>query len=168
MNIGCSKFYNQYQRDDGLTGGIMALWCTHGICLGFHCIPLGKGWNDVFLALLTRWKVAPRYVIYDFACALAPYCMTQEPDFFKNTVFLIDNFHAAGHTKCSAACFLTTYARHNLLLESVNSSAGESGNGALNRIRTSLKYMSQERAIVYLKVFLSIWNRVKRNKMTTA
>lgn len=140
----------------------MALWCTHGICLGFHCIPLGEGRNDVFAALLTRWKTAPKYVIYDFACALAPYCMTREPEFFKDTIFLIDNFHSAGHTKCSPACFLTNYAKHDILLEKINSSAGESGNGALGRIRMSLKYMSQERAIIYLKAFLSVWNRTKR------
>jgi hypothetical protein len=96
-DIGCEKFYEAYHTH-GLTGGIMAAWCQHGVCLGFHCIPQGEGRNDVFSALYCYWETAPKYVIYDFACALAPYCMVREPTFFKDTIFLVDSFHAKGHT----------------------------------------------------------------------
>ncbi|KAJ6464103.1 hypothetical protein C8R45DRAFT_940278 [Mycena sanguinolenta] len=71
----CSKFYSQY-GERRLTGGIMSL--------------------------ITRWEKAPKRVIYDFACALGPYCMTREPTFFANTQFLIDDFHSVGHTKSPA------------------------------------------------------------------
>lgn len=43
--IGCPKHYSSYGTK-GLTGGIMAIWCTHCICLGFHFIPKGEGCND--------------------------------------------------------------------------------------------------------------------------
>ncbi|KAF7302880.1 hypothetical protein MKEN_01250200 [Mycena kentingensis (nom. inval.)] len=149
----CSKFYAQY-GERRLTGGIMCVWCTHSICYGFHCIPRGEGRNDVFSALVTRWETAPKRVIYDFACALGPYCMTREPEFFSNTQFLIDDFHSVGHTKCSDAAFLKTHCNVDPRLGYINSSAGECGNSGLARIRKSVSYMSQSRAIVYTKVFL--------------
>ncbi|TFK58249.1 hypothetical protein BDN72DRAFT_739945, partial [Pluteus cervinus] len=105
----CSKYYSTYGQQR-LTGGIMCVWCTHSICYGFHFIPSGEGRNDVFSAIYTRWPVAPKRVIYDFACALGPYCLTREPEFFADTCFNIDSFHAKGHTKCSPAAFLSTYA----------------------------------------------------------
>ncbi|KAJ2911912.1 hypothetical protein MD484_g8501, partial [Candolleomyces efflorescens] len=120
---------------DGLTGGIMVAWCTHS------------------------------RVVYDFACALGPYCMLREPDFFKNTFFAIDHFHAAGHSKCSPAAFLSEYANADPRLVAINSSAGECGNSGLKKIRKSVSYMGQERAIIYTKVFLSAWNRTRIRSM---
>lgn len=139
----------------------MVCWCSHSICYGFHCIPNSEGRDDVFSALVTRWRVAPKHVIYDFACALGPYCMLREPQFFANTLFAIDDFHAQGHTKCSTAAMLCEYAQVNTHLKKINSSAAECGNGALRKIRKSVSYMGQLRAIIYTKVFLCIWNRLK-------
>ncbi|KAL0058334.1 hypothetical protein AAF712_015002 [Marasmius tenuissimus] len=137
----CAKYYSTYSKQR-LTGGIMAVWCTHSVCYGFHCIAKAEGRNDVFSAMYTRWPKAPDRVVYDFACALGPYCMTREPKFFSETQFLIDKFHAPGHTKYN-----------------VNSSAAECGNSGISRIRKSVSYMRQNRAILYTKTFLSVWNR---------
>jgi hypothetical protein len=98
-------------------------------------------------------------VVYDFAFVLGPYCMTREANFFADTLFLIDGFHAKGHTKCSPAAFLLTYSDVDPRLHHINSSTGECGNGGLAQIRKSVSYMSQDRAILYIKVFLLIWNR---------
>jgi hypothetical protein len=163
--IGCPKYYEAYVKA-GMTGGLMALWCPHGICVGFHCIAQGEGRNDVFSALLTHWPTAPEVVIYDFACALAPYCMTREPEFFKRTRFLIDDFHQKGHVKCSKAAFLKTYGAYDPELSQLNSSAAESGNAGLRRIGKSVSYMTQARGIVFTKTYLSCWNRVKLLAMT--
>ncbi|KAF6758653.1 hypothetical protein DFP72DRAFT_1032109 [Ephemerocybe angulata] len=160
----CGKYYSQY-GERRLTGGIMVCWCTHSICYGFHCIPFSEGRDDVFSAMVTRWHVAPKRVIYDFACALGPYCMLREPQFFGNTYFAIDHFHANGHTKCSPAAFLSEYSNVDPSLSAINSSAAECGNGALRRIRKSVSYMGQERAIIYTRVFLSVWNRLKLRRM---
>ncbi|KAJ7080267.1 hypothetical protein C8R43DRAFT_909977 [Mycena crocata] len=156
--VNCNKFYGQYGKQR-LTGGIMCVWCTHSVCYGFHCIPAGEGRNDVFSAIVTRFKKAPAEVCYDFSCALAAYCMTREPKFFAQTRFVIDDFHSTGHTKCSSACFLKTYAKVDERLSKLNSSAAECGNGGLGRIRKAVSYMGQRRAIVFTRVFLSIWNR---------
>jgi hypothetical protein len=160
----CSKYYLQYGQNR-LTGGIMCAWCTHSICYGFHCIPSGEGRNDVFAAMITRWPKAPRRVIYDFACALGPYCLLREADFFAKTDFLVDSFHAKGHSKCSEAAFLSTYTAVNPALAGVNSSAAECGNGGIKRIRKSVSYMGQRHATVYTGVFLKIWNRLQIRRL---
>ncbi|KZV89690.1 hypothetical protein EXIGLDRAFT_617879 [Exidia glandulosa HHB12029] len=158
--IGCDKYYEAYGKG-GLTGGLMALWCTHSICYGFHIIPKGEGRNDVFSALYCYWETMPEVLIYDYACAVAPYCMAREPDLYKATLAVVDKFHGANHKSCSGACMMTNYIRTDPSLDKYNSSAAESGNSALGRIRKSMSYMTQEHAIVFTQVFLSLWNRMK-------
>ncbi|KAJ6584550.1 hypothetical protein B0H19DRAFT_1206368 [Mycena capillaripes] len=130
----CSKFYAQCGQQ-WLTGGIMCVWCTHSICYGFDCIPLGEGCNDVFSTIITHWLTALKRVIYDFACALSP--------FFADTHF--------GHTECSSATLLKSYAEVDPRLGRINSSAGECGNGGIGRIRM---------AVSFTQKFVVIWNRV--------
>lgn len=160
----CNKFYDQYGKRK-LTGGIMVCWCRHSIAYGYHCIPNAEGRNDVFSAMYTRWQSAPEVIVYDFACALQPYSMTREPNFFGRSLFLIDGFHCTGHSKCSEACFMTNYSATDPSLAKVNTSAAECGNGGLSKIRTSVRYMGQRRAVIYTKIFLSIWNRMKILRM---
>jgi hypothetical protein len=143
----------------------MVAWCTHSICYGFHCIPKAEGRDDVFSALVTRWPTAPATVVYDFACALGPYCLLREPEFFADTKFVIDAFHAKGHTKCSDAAFVKTYARVDPRLETVNTSAAECGNNVIGRIKKSVSYMGQSRAVRFVRTMLCVWNRLKRRKM---
>ncbi|EJD33827.1 hypothetical protein AURDEDRAFT_76662, partial [Auricularia subglabra TFB-10046 SS5] len=163
-NIGCSKYYQLYGRK-GLTGGLMVAWCTHSICVGFHCIPRGEGRNDVFSSLFCYWPTAPDDVVYDFSCALALYCMLREARFFRLTRFLIDAFHSEGHTRCSKACFIRQYREFEAHLRGFNSSAGESGNAGLAKIRKPLSYMAQRHAVIFCHVFLAIWNRERRKKL---
>ncbi|TEB38232.1 hypothetical protein FA13DRAFT_1751927 [Coprinellus micaceus] len=128
----CGKYYSEY-KERRLTGGIMVCWCQHSVCYGFHTIPESKGRNNIFSALVTRWPLAPERVVYDFACALGP-----------------------------PAAFLSEYENTNPHLSSINSSAAECGNGVLRKIRKSVSYMSQERAIVYTKLNEQ-WKRDDRN-----
>lgn len=152
----CRKFYGTYQRQ---TGGLMILWCQHSISYGFHVIPRGEGRNDVFSAIYTRWPTAPKHILYDFACALGGYALLREPGYFKDTLFLTDRFHAAGHTACSSSTFVDRYTSHIPELEKVNDSAAECGNAVLGRIRKSVSYMTQKRAVAFSHHFLSVWNR---------
>ncbi|KZV90750.1 hypothetical protein EXIGLDRAFT_770508, partial [Exidia glandulosa HHB12029] len=148
--IGCNKFYETYGKR-GQTGGLMAAWCPHCVCLGFHCIPKGEGRNDVFSALFTRWKKPPKVVIYDFACALGPYCMMREPEFFGETRFLIDGFHAKGHTRCTKACFISAYKKNSPALADVNSSAAECGDPYLF-VRGTRAHVRNTRALLVRKL----------------
>ncbi|KAL9931788.1 hypothetical protein V8E36_009338 [Tilletia maclaganii] len=160
----CKKYFADYvsQRQ---TGGIMALWCRHLICVGFHIIPRCEGRNDVFSAIFTRWPTPPTTIIYDFACQLAPYCLAREPMFFKDVLFVVDQMHQHGHSTCTTSSFLSTYMPTNPELQHVNSSAAECGNAGFSRIRKSVSYCAQEHAVLLIKQFLSVWNRRRMLKM---
>ena len=156
----CGKYYDTY-RKQGLVGGLMVLWCRHSICVGFHVIPTSEGRNDVFSAIYAHWPTAPKVVVYDFACQLAPYCLLREPRFFRDTRFLVDQFHASGHTKCSRASSSTYAMQFDPNLQVINTSAAEVGNSGAAKIRKSVSYMTQGHAIQYTKVYMDIINRCK-------
>ena len=137
----------------------MAFWCPHLVCLGFHKMPKVEGRDDVFSALYCYFETAPSVVIYDFACQLAPYCMNREPEFFKKTLFAIDEMHSNGHSSCSQSCFLANYMQTRTDLKPVNSSAAECSNSGLNRIRKSMSYMTEANAILYTQTYIAVWNR---------
>ncbi|KAK7015569.1 hypothetical protein VNI00_019063 [Paramarasmius palmivorus] len=154
----CNKFYKTYSKNK-LTGGIMVLWCRHSICLGFHTIPSAEGRNDVFSAIYTRFVKAPKVIVYDFACQLATYCLVREARFFRETLFLIDEFHAHDHTRCGQAFFASNWMRYNDMVRQINTSAAECGNKGMKRIRKIVAYMNYENALVFTKAFLDVWNR---------
>lgn len=160
----CGKYYNTYKKAR-LTGGIMVLWCPHSVCVGFHIIPRAEGRNDVFSALYTHWPVAPKIIVYDFACQLAPYSMVREPIFFQGTRFFMDEFHETGHTKCSSASSATHGMQYDPDLQVVNTSAAEVGNSGIGKIRKSVSYMTQTHAIEFTKVYMDVMNRCKRRAM---
>ena len=160
----CGKYYDTYKKR-GLVGGLMVFWCCHSICVGFHVIPTCEGRNDVFSALYTQWPTAPKVIVYDFACQLAPYCLLREPQFFCNTRFLVDQFHASGHTKCSQASSLTYAMQFDPNLQVINTSAAEVGNSGAAKIRKSVSYMTQCHAIQYTKVYMDVMNRCKIKTM---
>lgn len=154
----CKKYYSTYKKQT-LTGGLMAIWCKHNICLGFHKIPKAEGRNDVFSGLYVYFQKAPEVVIYDFACQLGAYSMSREPEFFKDTCFVIDEMHAKGHSSCSQASFSSNYMQCSPRLQGVNTSTAECSNSGLSRIRKSVHYMNQKHAILLTYVYICIWNR---------
>ncbi|KAI0685749.1 hypothetical protein C8T65DRAFT_591917 [Cerioporus squamosus] len=162
----CNKFYKTYSRNK-LAGGILVLWCTHAICLGFHTIPIAEGRNDVFSAIYTRFPVAPEIIVYDFACQLAPYCFVREARYFMHTRFLIDEMHAHDHTRCGRACFASNLMPYDERVRDANTSAAECGNGGMGRIRKTVSYMKYEHSVVYTKTFLDIWNRKVLRRMSS-
>jgi hypothetical protein len=78
-----------FMLTEGLTGGLLVIWCRHGIAIGFHNIPVGEGRNDVFSVIYTRFPTPPKFIIYDFACTLGPYSLLREAEYFKNPYFLM-------------------------------------------------------------------------------
>ena len=153
----CKKFYKTYSWNN-LTGGILVLWCTHSICLGFHSIPTAEGRNDVFSAIYTHFPQAPKIIVYDFACQLAPYCLVREARYFRDTRFLIDEMHAHDHTRCGQACFASNLMQFDERIRSINTSAAECGNKGVNRIRKTVSFMTYEHAVVFTKAYMDVWN----------
>lgn len=162
----CNKYYDTYKKQK-LTRGLMAFWCPHLIWLGFHMMPSTEGRDNVFSAILTYWKTAPQMIIYDFVCQLAPYCLVREPEFFRNMMFVIDAMHSTSHSSCSQAFFIQNYILMSASLKSVNSSAAECGNSGLARIRKSVSYMTESHAILYVHMYLSVWNHIRMRKFQT-
>lgn len=154
----CQKYYVQFRKR---TGGMCVLWCPHGIAVGFHIIPKAEGRNDVFSAIFTRWKKAPKVVVYDFACQLFVYNIRREPSYWLDTVHVIDTFHFRDHNKCSQAFNMLTFAKADPIMETIRDTAAEVGNSGLARIRKSIKYMSQANAMMLTKIYLEIHNRRK-------
>ncbi len=154
----CKKYYSTYKKKQSLTGGLMAFWCQHLVCLGFHKIPKAEGRNDVFSGLYVYFDKAPDVVVYDFACQLSDYAMSREPEFFKDTLFVVDEMHANGHSACSQASFSSNYMQCSPRLQEVNTSAAECSNSGLSRIRKSISYMSQNHAILLIYVYICVWN----------
>ena len=42
----------------------------HGHCYGFHIIPGSEGRKDPHASLNTHCEIAPKNIVYDFACSL--------------------------------------------------------------------------------------------------
>lgn len=99
-DINCSKSFATYDRS-GFTGGFLTQWCPHAI--------FWRRLKQCIQRLLDTVGTPPAFLIYDFGRALEPYCMVRKAEYWRNTVFMVDSFHAKGHSKCGAACMAGTY-----------------------------------------------------------
>lgn len=143
------------------TGGIFLWFCKHGVCYSSYVLPGAEGRDEAFSFLLKYLKKPPKYVIYDFACALHSYCLNREPEFFKNTIFLVDYFHWLGHVACAQSYNINEYPQ----LRYLNEEIAEQCNSAYARVRNCVTMMSQNNFVLMLRLYLDIWNEKKLQKM---
>ena len=83
---GCCHQFVSRSRGSKRTGGIFVWFCKHGICYCFYIIPNAEGRDEAFSFLFKYFPVAPKVVVYEFACALQDYCMNRQPSHFKDTL----------------------------------------------------------------------------------
>lgn len=120
-------------------------------------MPKHEGRNDAFSFLVQYLKVAPKVIIYDFACELQNYCLNREPAFFKDTRFFVDGFHWYNHTACARSY-------DSKLIEDMrlwNTQLAEQCNSALKIVKNSVTRMSQGLFVSSLRLFLHSWNQKK-------
>ncbi|POY70585.1 hypothetical protein BMF94_6409 [Rhodotorula taiwanensis] len=160
----CNKLYSTYGKN-GLTGGMMGLWCPHGVCIGAHLMSSAEGRDEVFSALFTRRKKAPNIVIYDFSCQLGPYCWIRAPEYFAETRFYVDQLHSYNHTDCAKSAQWASAVRADPDLKRINTSLAETAHATLRRIKKSISYMLEMHAILFLWVSIQLFNRRKLRKM---
>jgi hypothetical protein len=98
-------------------------------------------------------------VVHDFACSLGDYCFSREPEFFKDTLFIIDKFHSTNHKSCTQSSKIHAYLA-DPLIQSINSNAAEHLNSGLKRLRTSVSGMSEKRSIAYVDTYVCVRNRL--------
>ncbi|XP_066929541.1 uncharacterized protein [Clytia hemisphaerica] len=130
----CRKNYSGHPN---LTSGIFTLYCQHGICYGYQVMHKEESPDTPFTIFKTRFPIAPKMVVYDNCCALHAYCLNRDPEFFKDTLFLIDRFHWKNHRACSFGYCLAKYPA----FKNLNSQINEQQNAATKKLKTQLSYM---------------------------
>jgi hypothetical protein len=68
----CNKYVLYH---NGLTPGIFAIFCPHGICVGFKIMSTCEGPGTAFQFIFHRFKWAPKLIVYENACNLHKYCV---------------------------------------------------------------------------------------------
>jgi hypothetical protein len=165
LHLDCIELCNkQFDVKRKYTGGIMCFWCEHGISYGFHMIQQSEALRDILSALLIHWSKSPKIIIYDNACHLMKYCHSREWDYFKNTTFLIDEFHQYNHTNCSEVHSMKAYKlSRGVKYLFKNDSVAESGNSGLIKIKPSMNFLQADAAFTYTLIQLELQNIVKTN-----
>lgn len=135
------------------TGGVFSWYCRHGVCYAFYVIPTAEGRNEAFSFLYSYFKRAPRFVVYDFACALSEYCLNRAPQFFKDTTFLIDRFHIGNHSACGLGFALQPYDQHPALA-GINTQVAEQAHSALQKIKPIVTQMKQQSYMQAMRLYL--------------
>lgn len=139
------------------TGGVMTVFCEHGVCYAAFIIPKAEGRDELFSFIIKYLRRPPEIVVYDFACAFQEYCLNRLPGWFKNTEFFIDRTHWPGHKTCTLAYCLSLIKKLNHL----NSQAAEQCNSVLRLYERTLSRMSQVPFMLCLRLVLDNWNRKK-------
>ncbi|XP_062376267.1 uncharacterized protein LOC134064364 [Sardina pilchardus] len=154
---GCRKTIGHHST---LIPGIFTLFCVHGVCYGFAVMETSESVNIPFTILRTRFQSGPRVVLYDNACKLHAYALNRDPDFFKETWFLVDRLHWKNHTGCNGGYNMDLYPQFSAL----NSQVAEQFNSRLKRLKHHLPYMSRENFIRHVKLFLWYHSRQQKKK----
>lgn len=166
----CNK-YNKKCR--GMTPGIFAMFCPHGVCLGFRIMSRHEGPRTAFEMVYERFKVAPGVIIYDNACNFHRYCMKRQRAYFSNTLYLIDRMHSSGHVGCPESFNMRVYPgtmeiMPGMTIEKLNSQVAEQGNSRLENICTQVAFMKQENFMKYVKFYMYCKNEIlieRQNKL---
>jgi hypothetical protein len=150
-STGCRHAFTMSNKK---TGGVFTIFCPHGICLGFFMLPQAEGRSEIYSFIMKHFVVAPKLIIYDFACALEEYFLNRAPAFVKYTRFLIDRLHFFNHTTCADGYCLSAYEQYNY----INSQIAEQGNSRLTDIQDAASQMTQEHFMQNFEFFMSCWN----------
>ncbi|KAL3868428.1 hypothetical protein ACJMK2_041236 [Sinanodonta woodiana] len=143
----CAKFSKGHPH---LLPGVFTLFCPHGICYGFQVMKVHESPDVPFTLLRTRFRKAPKLVVYDNACSLHVYSLNRDPVFFKDTSFRVDSLHFRNHTACGPSYELKAYPQFSKL----NSQVVEQSNSRLQRLKGSLSYMTQNNFMKHCKFYL--------------
>lgn len=89
----CNKYYDRYGKN---SSGLFVVFCLDcNAVIGAHVMLFSESVRTVFRLVFTRWEVAPEVIVSDNCCNLSKFCMLREPDYFKDTFFMIDRLHAS-------------------------------------------------------------------------
>ena len=175
----CTKYKLKHNT---LTPGIFLIFCPHGICLCVKIMTSYEGPKTAFDIIMARFKVAPRYIIYDNCCNLHRYCIRREPGFFYRTTFLIDRMHQCNHTACHEGYFLSSLPQdegmidekrdddgrvvvRGLTVGDLNTQVCEQANARLQNVKTQCAFMKQLNFLALIRFYLYDCNMKKKKKL---
>ena len=169
--IPCTKHLTSHP---GLTPGIFAVFCPHGLCMGYVIMSRSEGPKTFFDFICHRFSKAPKIIVYDNACNLHRYCLRRQPNFFAHTWFLIDRLHQRGHVACHEGYNMDVYPKEEVIvpmwsgdgivlpeitLGKFNSQAAEQCNSKLDQIASQVAYMTQSNFMAVVKYYLHRCNQ---------
>lgn len=128
-------------------------------------MPKSEGLNDPFSAVYCHFQTAPKLMIGDFNCRLHTYAMNREPEFFKETVFGIDECHCKGHTGCSVCYNMRLLKNAHPDYNLMNDSACEQRNNIIKRMARQATYMNLSTFMIQARLLFEIDNRNIRRKL---
>ena len=155
--IDCNK---QFLQGRGRTGGVMTLFCEHGICYAAFVLAGAEGRDHLFSFLVKYLEKPPEVLVYDFGCAALDYCLNRLPGWFKDMLVLIDRLHWDNHIACSSSFNMRLYED----MDGLNSQIAEQCNAALRKINPTLHRSSQPFFMAVLRQYLHAWN-VKKQEL---
>ena len=157
---GCHK---NFQWGGARTGGVMTVFCEHEVCYASFVMEGSESRDHLFSFMVKYLERPPEVLVYDFGCAVLDYCLNRLPDWFKDTLVVVDRFHWSNHKACCSSFNMRVYQD----VEMVNSQVAEQCNAALRRINPTLHKSSQPFFMAILRQYLRGWN-AKKNKKSTA
>jgi hypothetical protein len=159
---GCRKATHKFVR---VMPGVFAVFCPHGICLGFHFMSNFESPETFFSLMMQRRRQMPKVVLYDNDCHLHSYAMNREPWHFRQTEMYIDRMHFwCGHVGCSIGFCIERIPFFNAL----NTEVAEQGFSVVDRITTPVAFMGVENATRFVRIFLALQNQDRRREWAAA
>lgn len=146
------------------TGGVFTVMCEHAVCYSFFVMPGAEGRNELYSWIMKHMVKAPELVVYDFACSLHAYCLNRAPQFFSNTLFLVDRFYWGNHASCSHAYDITRFAQY----DSLKTEVCEQLNNALRKIKSTVTQMSLGSFMAFARLFFEMWNKERSDRVLQA
>ncbi len=160
---GCEK---SFPVNEKFSSGIMIMTCGCGnrVIYAVCFMDSAESVSMPFDIMMQRFAVAPKYVFYDNACHLHYYCVSREPAFFWKTTFVVDRFHEHNHTACSKS-YMCSFHTHDEKLLATNTQAVEQVNSSFRKsMELNLRFMNMGNAILYLAVYIALYNTKKDRK----
>ena len=165
-NLPVKRFVPQYEKDKAAksrtacnkfircagksTPGLFLCFCKkHGKLIGFHAMKYSESVRTVHNLLYSRFTRAPSIIIYDNCCNLHMYALAREPDFYNNTLFVIDRLHENSHGTCSPAYSCDRYVQ----LRDTNTQIAEQKNSLYVQKRAQLYAMGHFMFLFHLRYY---------------
>ena len=149
----CSKKFPQSKQ---LNGGLLLMFCHHGVCYGFKILGGAETIKDTFDLSLNHIPPARSTLIYDFACSLWRYALHRQPKYLlENSIsFKVDRFHLQNHS-CGPCIELDTSPVYG----NIGSSIAETRNSLLGFLKSIVGSSSFKGSLTSISSVVSLYNR---------